>query len=201
VVFERLIFMNPTYFQFSISLKTWLTTWASSHDTSNKVGWKKMNRWQATPPAINWAAKKWKGWRIGPNKKWITEREGECAPARRIPRLSDRLLERELARDGQNGIVHNIWLTRTSLICWSTSNHQNINFLVLGRGMSNLLQMFFTSESDNQYKNSFQKKKVYNSLLVIPRHIFFVWRKKKWSGITNTGIIPHHARRHQMLIT
>ena len=27
------------------------------------------------------------------------------------------------------------------VICWSTSNHPNINFLVLGRGMSNLLEM------------------------------------------------------------
>ena len=35
------IFVDSTYFQFPISLKTWLTTWARSHDASNKVGWKK----------------------------------------------------------------------------------------------------------------------------------------------------------------
>ena len=35
------IFVDPIYFQFPISLKTWLITWARSHDASNKVGWKK----------------------------------------------------------------------------------------------------------------------------------------------------------------
>ena len=28
------------------------------------------------------------------------------------------------------------------VICWSTSNHQNINLWVLGRGMSNLLEIY-----------------------------------------------------------